>query len=95
MIALGLGEHTWSVDRCIEKYQTLAETCFNAKFLTKIWAIGWFTRLFQDSIYNSSTLENALKVAFREHWQMFSIKVLDTPIAVKHLPKVAITTTID
>jgi hypothetical protein len=95
MIALGIGEHMWPLSRCIEKYEALAKTSFDSKFLTTVCGIGWLARLFRYSIYTSTGIEGALKAAYGQDRELFGMKVVGTPSSVKHLPRVAVTTTVD
>jgi hypothetical protein len=95
MIALGIGEHMWPLSRCIEKYEALAKTSFDSKFLSRVCGISWLARLFSYSIYTSTGIEGALKAAYGQDRELFSMKVVGTPSSVKHLPRVAVTTTVD
>ena len=95
MIALGLGEHQWSLDRCMESYETLSRDGLDSRLATKWWGIGWVARMFRDSIYAPEALETALQKAFGTEHEMYSLKTINAPSNTKHLPRVAVTTTVD
>jgi hypothetical protein len=95
MIALGLGQHKWSIDKCISKYEDITRTGFDAKSMTKWWGIGWVARWFRQSIYLSKPFETALSAAFGKDRQLFGLTISENCKSTRNLPRVVVTTTVD
>lgn len=95
MVALGLGEHKWSVEECAKKYEELAHTGLVPKTGTKVWGFGWVARWFRHSIYHSKHLQSALTTAYGETRQLFGLVLGESCPATRNVPRVAVTTTVD
>ena len=91
MIALGLGAHNWSAEKCVETYKTLIQNGLQANLLTKSWFFGWIARFFRESIYSTPALEEALKAAYGQNQELFSLE----PTTHNHITRVAVTTTVE
>jgi hypothetical protein len=95
LIALGLGINRWSIGKCLAEFKSLAVKVFQAKPLAKTSFIGWFMRLFYESIYDSDIVEAALKTCFSST-PLFGISRDDmSTLNSNYCSRVAITTTID
>ncbi|KAF3043355.1 hypothetical protein E8E11_008222 [Didymella keratinophila] len=91
LVALGLVSQNWSVHTCINNFKELCEKAFTRRFGSNMPFIGWFVDNINHSKYETTPLQEALKVAFTEDQYLFGGQRLDqnwsSPV------KVAVTTT--
>jgi hypothetical protein len=90
MIALGVGVHQWTAQKCMEKYETIINNGLDVKLFTKTWGFGWVARWIRQSIYLSQPLEKAMSATYGNE-RLFSLRT--TPH--HHTTRVAITTTVE
>ncbi|GAW26646.1 putative lysophospholipase-like protein [Rosellinia necatrix] len=71
IIALGLASMGWTVDKCIEYFESLCHEAFTRRLGSSLPVIGSFVDNYHHSKYQTSTLENALQEAFTDNISLF------------------------
>lgn len=71
IIALGLASMNWTVDKCIEQFQSLCDQAFTRRIGGEIPLVGHLIDHHHHSKYQTKTLEDALKEAFTDDMQLF------------------------
>ncbi|KAI9712097.1 MAG: hypothetical protein M1820_001806 [Bogoriella megaspora] len=71
LIALGLGARNWSVDKCIDRFQSLCHAAFTRRSGSEVPIIGWLVDNYNHSRYETSPLEKALQKAFSKDEFLF------------------------
>ena len=64
MIALGLGVKQWTVDQCITRFIQLCDNAFTPNELVNVKYLGYLSRTFWRSKYNTKKLHDILKQTF-------------------------------
>jgi len=71
IIALGLAAKDWSVEDCIEYFETLCNKAFTRRTGVNLPGIGWIVENYNHSRYETCPLEEALMEAFTDDQTLF------------------------
>ncbi|KAI0003957.1 hypothetical protein F4779DRAFT_621638 [Xylariaceae sp. FL0662B] len=71
LVALGLASMSWTVDECINHFETLCHEAFTRRVGSSLPLIGSFVDNYHHSKYQTSTLEKAFKSAFTDTNYLF------------------------
>ena len=91
LIALGLGQDKLSATQCIEKFKAVCKTGFAPRFLAGLWQ--FLSICFSGSIYDSGTIERALRGAYKPG-MLYGLGNVEH-VCSSSWPRVAVTTTVD
>lgn len=71
IIALGLGVQHWPLEKCIEKFVTLAEKAFQPQKGINTWGLSYLATLIHKGKYRTRPFEKALQEEFGEKKPLF------------------------
>ncbi|KAI0863768.1 hypothetical protein F4860DRAFT_521823 [Xylaria cubensis] len=71
IIALGLASMNWTVDKCIEQFESLCDQAFTRRTGSMIPLVSHLVEHHHHSKYQTTTLESALKAAFTDDMHLF------------------------